>query len=86
MVLWPLYPRMFIPLLHNLSRNSKISGQLLLIEKTIGKHFLCTVSEGTIIFDREAKRIQRDRAAQLNDFNVCQYVKVTFNIYHYVIA
>lgn len=39
------------------------------------RHF-CTVSEGVIIFDRGAKRVQRNRAASLDEYDVCQYVKV----------
>ncbi|VDK88390.1 unnamed protein product [Litomosoides sigmodontis] len=72
----PCCSRTVLPALHNLSTNSmKCLGQISLKTKTVPMHFLCTVSRATIIFDREAKRIQRNRAAQLDDYNVCQYVK-----------
>lgn len=79
MAFWPSCSRIVLPVLHNLSTNSmECLGQTSL--KTVRKHFLCTVSKGTIIFDREAKRIQRNRAAQLDDYSVCQYVKVSYLI------
>ncbi|KAL3995194.1 Methyltransferase domain family protein [Acanthocheilonema viteae] len=76
MASWPSCSRTILPLLHNLPINPrKCFGQIFLKKKIIDKHFLCTTAEGTIIFDREAKRIQRNRASQLDDYNVCQYVK-----------
>ncbi|EFO24811.1 methyltransferase [Loa loa] len=76
MMSWPSCSRIVLSLLHNLLMNSrKCFGHISLKKKAVGKHFLCTVSEGILIFDREAKRIQRNRAAQLDDYNVCQYVK-----------
>uniref|UniRef100_A0A1I8EEN5 Methyltransferase domain-containing protein n=1 Tax=Wuchereria bancrofti TaxID=6293 RepID=A0A1I8EEN5_WUCBA len=71
----PSCSRTIMSLFHNLSINSRKFDQIFFKKNAIGNHFLCTVSEGTIIFDREAKRIQRNRAAQLDDYNVCQYVK-----------
>ncbi|VDN93645.1 unnamed protein product [Brugia pahangi] len=71
----PSCSRTILSLFHNLSINSRKFNQIFFKKNLIGKHFLCTVSEGTIIFDRETKRIQRNRAAQLDDYDVCQYVK-----------
>uniref|UniRef100_A0A915PWB5 dolichyl-P-Man:Man5GlcNAc2-PP-dolichol alpha-1,3-mannosyltransferase n=1 Tax=Setaria digitata TaxID=48799 RepID=A0A915PWB5_9BILA len=68
--------RVIFHLLHNFSVNSVICTVTMLHKgKGINKRFLCTISEGTIIFDREAKKIQRNRAAQLDDYDVCKYVK-----------
>ncbi|VDO52635.1 unnamed protein product [Onchocerca flexuosa] len=75
MASWLPCSRTVLYLLHNLSINSrKYAGKIALRRESVDKRFLCTSSEG-IIFDREAKRIQRNRAAQLDDYNVCQYVK-----------
>lgn len=85
MASWPPCSHVVLPLLHNLSRNLwRCFGEITLKKKTFGKH-LCTISEGTIIFDREAKRIQRNRAAQLDDYDVCQYVKVSYLIFTFIL-
>lgn len=59
-----------------LANSKRCFGKISLRWKNSGKCFFCsTVSEGVVIFDRKAKKIQRNRAAQLDEYDVCQYVK-----------
>ncbi|VDM95996.1 unnamed protein product [Thelazia callipaeda] len=62
--------------LRNLLVNSrKCSSRSLFKWNSCNERLLCTVAEADVIFDRETKKMQRNRASRLPDYDVYQYVK-----------